>query len=157
MFKDYYKILGIEFGATPQEIKCAYRNMCKKWHPDKNPNLDVTQIMQDINEAYTILKDEKSRQRYDMEYERFKEYSSYSNASTNNDKTYNYDYNIYDETLKQDINYAREQAKKLVKEFFESFCNTSKQAAKGAWDSAKGYVMAGVFLTFISALIRSCN
>ena len=163
MFKDYYEILGIELGATPQEIKSAYRNMSKKWHPDKNPNLDVKEIMQDINEAYTILKKETSRQRYDVEYKNFKEkikqYTSYNNASSNNDKTYNYnyDYNIYDETLKQDINYAREQAKKLVKEFLESFHNTSKQAAKGAWDEAKSYIIGGILATLIFALIRNCN
>ena len=69
MFKDYYQILGIPFTASTQEIKDAYRKMSLKWHPDKNPNIDVTEIMQDINEAYKILYDEFSRARYDKEYE----------------------------------------------------------------------------------------
>lgn len=55
MFKDYYKILGIQRQASVQEIKSAYRIMSMKWHPDKNPNVDVTSVMQDINEAYAIL------------------------------------------------------------------------------------------------------
>ena len=61
MFKDYYKILGIHRQASAQEIKSAYRAMSIKWHPDKNPNVNVTSIMQDINEAYAILKDEEKR------------------------------------------------------------------------------------------------
>lgn len=61
MFKDYYKILGISRQASAQEIKSAYRTMSKKWHPDINPGMDVTSIMQDINEAYAILKDENKK------------------------------------------------------------------------------------------------
>ena len=58
MFKDYYQILEITQQASLSEIKQAYRAASKKWHPDVNPGKDTTQIMQDINEAYAILKDE---------------------------------------------------------------------------------------------------
>ena len=68
MFKDYYKILGVTHLASPADIKRAYRDMSMKWHPDRNPNEDVTSIMQDINEAYAILKDKSKRDRYDLEY-----------------------------------------------------------------------------------------
>lgn len=71
MFKDYYKILDIHRHATAQEIKSAYRAMSMKWHPDKNPGTDVTNIMQDINEAYAILKDTNKRERYNQEYDIF--------------------------------------------------------------------------------------
>ena len=57
MFKDYYEILDVPFGATDSEIKSAYKHQAIRWHPDRNPGIDVTNIMQDINEAYAILKD----------------------------------------------------------------------------------------------------
>ena len=41
MFVDYYKILEIEINSTQQEIKVAFRKQAIKWHPDKNPNVDV--------------------------------------------------------------------------------------------------------------------
>ena len=68
MLKDYYSILGISFNASDEEIKRAYRALSKRWHPDVNPGLDTTAIMQDINEAYYILKDSAMRVRYDAEY-----------------------------------------------------------------------------------------
>ena len=61
MFKDYYQILGIPLTSSRQDIKNAYRQLSLKWHPDKNPGIDVTEIMQDINEAYKILYDEENR------------------------------------------------------------------------------------------------
>ena len=164
MFKDYYEILEISRYATFEEIKSAYRAMSKKWHPDKNPNEDVTPKMQDINEAYAILKDENKRKRYDLEYSVFKEQykkqtstNSTAEKTENKEKTYNYNYNVNDETLKQDINEAREYAKKLVEEFFKSFRNASKQATKGAWDGASSYIIGGIIATFIFALLRACN
>ena len=67
MFKDYYKILGVSEKASLNEIKTAYRQLSKKYHPDMNPGIDTTAWMQDINEAYAILKDETKRKRYDVE------------------------------------------------------------------------------------------
>ena len=64
-FKDYYAILGISRYSTADEIRTAYRTLSKKWHPDLNPGQDVSQKMQDINEAYAILKDSVKKGRYD--------------------------------------------------------------------------------------------
>ena len=164
MFKDYYEILEISRYATFEEIKSAYRAMSKKWHPDKNPNEDVTQKMQDINEAYAILKDENKRKRYDLEYSIFKEqYKKQNSKNTttekteNKERTYNYNYNVNDETLKQDINEAREYAKKLVEDFIKSFRNASKQATKGAWDGAKSYIYGVLIFSVIIFIIRTCS
>lgn len=99
MFKDYYKILNVSRYASAQEIKSAYRTMSMKWHPDKNPGIDVTSVMQDINEAYTILKDEDKRERYNKEYDTF--FAQLPNTSKE------YDYNIKDDTLKNDITRVR--------------------------------------------------
>lgn len=160
MFKDYYKILGIQQSASAQDIKSAYRSMSMKWHPDRNQGVDVTSIMQDINEAYAILKDSDKRFRYDKEYASFQEqrYSNVSQSCKNStsEGSWNYDYDVHDETLKEDINKARRTAEKLVNEFLNSFKAASKKAAKGAWDGAKGYIYAAIILSIIGLAIGTC-
>ena len=65
---DYYKILGVPKTATEEEIKKAYRELAKKWHPDKN-NGTETEMFKNITEAYNILSDERKRKEYDNEFE----------------------------------------------------------------------------------------
>jgi curved DNA-binding protein CbpA len=69
--KNYYAILGIAATANLEEIKAGYKRKAIEWHPDKNPNRDTTLQMQEINEAYLVLKSDK-RDLYDAEY--FKHY-----------------------------------------------------------------------------------
>lgn len=59
---DYYKILGVERNATPDEIKLAYRRLAAKNHPDKGGD---TEAFQKIQEAYNILGDPQKKQQYD--------------------------------------------------------------------------------------------
>ena len=64
---NYYKILGISTGATPDEIKAAYRKLASKHHPDLNQDAeDATKVMQEINEAYEVLRDPEKRRFYDL-------------------------------------------------------------------------------------------
>ncbi|UCD02154.1 MAG: DnaJ domain-containing protein [Promethearchaeota archaeon] len=66
MAKDYYKILGINKGASKEEIKRAFRKMARKYHPDVNPDEPKSgEKFKEINEAYTILSDDKKRDMYD--------------------------------------------------------------------------------------------
>jgi curved DNA-binding protein len=65
-FRDYYKTLGVERGATQAEIKSAYRKLARKHHPDVNPNnKDAETRFKQINEAYQVLSDAAKRKKYD--------------------------------------------------------------------------------------------
>lgn len=64
MAKDYYKILGIEKGASKDEIKRAFRKLAHQYHPDKTGGDE--EKFKEINEAYQVLNDDKKRQTYDQ-------------------------------------------------------------------------------------------
>lgn len=55
MHKDYFKILGLEPGCSINDIKGAYRQLAKKFHPDLNKTAEATGIFIEINEAYEVL------------------------------------------------------------------------------------------------------
>ena len=151
MFKDYYKILDIVSDASLEEIKKAYRNQSMRWHPDKNPGIDTTAKMQDINEAYNILKDPVTRARYDAEYVIFNS-AKYEQPK----KKETTDYDIKDETLQEDIRAARKAAEDYVREFYASLKTESQKAAKGAWEEMKGYIIGGVIMAFVALVVRTC-
>lgn len=67
IFKDYYKILALETNKVNlDEIKVAYREQAKKFHPDVNKgNTKAEERFKDINEAYKILSNSQSRKKYD--------------------------------------------------------------------------------------------
>ncbi len=66
MAKDYYKLLGINKGASKEDIKRAFRKMARKYHPDVNPDEPKSgEKFKEINEAYSILSDDKKREMYD--------------------------------------------------------------------------------------------
>jgi len=66
MKQDYYELLGIQRGASADEIKKAYRKLAMQHHPDKNPGDDTAeQKFREISEAYEVLKDEQKRAAYD--------------------------------------------------------------------------------------------
>lgn len=67
--KDYYKTLGIEKKATKEEIKKAFKKLALKYHPDRAPEdkkKEYEEKFKEINEAVSVLGDDKKRQQYDQ-------------------------------------------------------------------------------------------
>ena len=65
--RDYYEVLGLSKGASDDEIKRAYRQLAKKYHPDMNPgNAEAEAKFKEINEAYGVLSDAEKKTRYDQ-------------------------------------------------------------------------------------------
>lgn len=63
--KDYYKILGVSKNSSAKDIKKAYYQLAKKYHPDTNKDSDSSKKFQEVSEAYEILSDDTKRKEYD--------------------------------------------------------------------------------------------
>ena len=66
MQKNYYQILQVDPAAEPEVITAAYKRLSIKYHPDTNRSAEAHQRMQEINEAYQVLKDPARRTHYDL-------------------------------------------------------------------------------------------
>ena len=84
MVKNYYKILGLNKGATEDDIKKAYRKMALKFHPDKNKDSDAEERFKEIAEAYEVLSDNKKKYKYDN--------TSRRNSTPNNNHSWSFSF-----------------------------------------------------------------
>ncbi|HPX71928.1 MAG TPA: molecular chaperone DnaJ [Acholeplasmataceae bacterium] len=65
MAKDYYKTLGVDKNASEDEIRKAFRELAKKYHPDVSKEANAEEKFKEIQEAYAVLSDKEKRQQYD--------------------------------------------------------------------------------------------
>ena len=66
MARDYYEVLGVTKGASDDEIKKAFRQQAKKYHPDLHPgDKEAEAKFKEVNEAYSILSDPDKKAKYD--------------------------------------------------------------------------------------------
>jgi molecular chaperone DnaJ len=63
--RDYYEVLGVQRGATKEQIKSAYRKLALEFHPDRNKSPEAEARFKEISEAYAVLSDDEKRSQYD--------------------------------------------------------------------------------------------
>lgn len=164
MFKDYYKILDVSPNASEAEVKKAFRDQAIKWHPDRNMGVDTTVHMQDINEAYLILKDKDARARYDVEYKKYIAYlstvivdSAPSATDSNSTQATEANYKVEDDLLEKWINNAKRQAVSLAQRTIRDFKGVSEAAGKGCLEGIKRAAIWIVVANVLFAIFRGCR
>ena len=82
-FSNYYELLGIDPAASPEEVRQAYLEKVKEWHPDINPERvsEAEEMTKVLNQAYQILGDSEGRKKYDrmLKYTRGKNFDEFIN------------------------------------------------------------------------------
>jgi curved DNA-binding protein len=129
-FKDYYKILGVDKNATSEEIKKAYRQLAKKYHPDKNPgDKSAEEKFKEITEANEVLSDPEKRKKYDQLGANWKQYQ-YANANQSGTNDWYSQFNRGGEN--SSFNFSGDLGDLFgglggFSDFFESFFGTSSR------------------------------
>lgn len=137
-FINYYELLEIDPKAGAQEIKQAYLNQVKRWHPDKNPGrtLEAEEKTKILNQAYHVLGDAERRKNYDrmLRFTRGKNYSEFIN----------------DEAIRNKINKAYPALKKVLENVRELYA-LFKDSVKGNYKlhTANVAMIGGGLLYFI--------
>lgn len=160
MFKDYYQILDILQNSSQREIKIGFKKQAILWHPDKNPEIDTTEQMQNINEAFLILKDVDARERYDIEYSLYK--SSINNQEKNEHFTHkkntsSEEYVVNDDILNNWMNNAKKQSVDLAKQTIEDFKKIAKDGVDGARKGITNQIIGTILFFIIISLIKTCK
>lgn len=95
--EDHYSVLGVKRDATLAQIKKSFRNLAKKYHPDKNKEKGAEEKFQKIAQAYEVLSDPDKRKQYDM----FGDTSS--SGSSSGGQHFNFDFNDMFRNLRDDF------------------------------------------------------
>ena len=137
---DYYKSLGVSRTATKSEIKVAYFQLAKKYHPDANPgDANAKQKFQEIAEAYTVLSDDSQRQQYDsygvsndQGFQQYQQRQSYGYSAPQNVNPEEVFKKMFEELGLQETIKNLEDAKEEATFAIEA-------AGKGDWAPAKAF------------------
>jgi curved DNA-binding protein len=128
-FIDYYKVLGIDKSASPDDIKKAYRKLARKHHPDLNPNnKEANKLFQQINEANEVLSDSENRKKYDKYGKDWKHGEEYEKAQKAQSQQGNY----------AGQNYQGGQNEEDFSDFFSSMFGGSRGAGGGRQTKFRG-------------------
>lgn len=115
IFVDYYSILEISEAASKEEVVKAFRELAKKYHPDKNKAPNASDKFREVFEAYKILKDEESRKFFDFKRAKY-------HKTTNTDI---FSVNYTAEDFSSDKEQARKTADECSKMAFDDFIKSS--------------------------------
>ena len=151
--KDYYKILNISNSADSVEIKKAYRNLVKIWHPDACAKPNAHEIFVEISEAYEILSDEQKRTEYDIllkhsytnnqsnqQYNRKQSSNTYQKSQQHTGQEYSYDYH----KRKEDFKYAQAEARSRAQQYVNiSLEEMLSQLGEIVYETAKFIAVGG--------------
>jgi uncharacterized membrane protein YkvA (DUF1232 family) len=135
---NYYQLLGIEQEADNDEIKSAYREMLKEWHPDKNPDRreEAEEMTKTLNVAYGVLSNPQQKRHYDrlIRFSDGKDYGRYVN----------------DDTFSNKIKHTSGSIKNILNDVKDLY-NLSKDAVKGNYKlhPVNMGIIAGGLLYFI--------
>lgn len=83
--RDFYTVLGVQKGASKDDIKAAYRKLAMQFHPDRNKSPEAEERFKEISEAYAVLSDDDKRKQYDVYgregvYQKYGQENVYSGA-----------------------------------------------------------------------------
>ncbi|HRG38227.1 MAG TPA: DnaJ domain-containing protein [Bacteroidia bacterium] len=116
-FKNYYILLGIKNTASLEEIKVAFRNLAKKYHPDKNQhNEHADHLFKEIQEAYETLSNTEKRRKYDLKFSYANNYQQIKNKRYAPYTGNAYQYAQQQAQQQRYTSYESEPAKEIVKE-----------------------------------------
>lgn len=157
--RSHYEVLGVQKNASDKEIKTAYFNLAKKYHPDTNPgDPNSAKKFQEVSEAYNILSNADSRKNYDFfgnsDFQQRNPFSSHRKDSQYTGNT-NYQYYYRNQVSPEE---AAKMFQSILKEFEKMsrqpnfvVTNNSKYAQKHPIRSA---IINKIINFFIGAVVR---
>lgn len=126
---DYFKVLNLSEDATKEDVKRAYRELAKKWHPDRSPSPRASEVFILVNEAYQYLIDDERRNAYRP--------SVRASARRANQKQRE---ERYKEWVASQQYRARQQAAQQARNSYDEFVNSPLYRTAMAMNRAYDYV-----------------